>query len=251
MINGVGGGFAVRVSGGGRGMIEPVTATDELSEPQLEQDAKAESADLEEVQAELDDVQPDEPEAIDLDALPGGARGALEAILVVVERPVDEVSMAAALGIGVAEVTELIAQLVVDYEASNRGFELRRVAGGWRIFSHAAYAPVVGRFVLDGQTAKLTQAGLETLAIVAYRQPVSRARVSAVRGVNVDGVMRTLVTRGLVEETGTDPQTGAVLYGTTELFLHKLGLTSLDELPALAPYLPEADAIDEISGDMT
>ena len=101
--------------------------------------------------------------------------------------------------------------------------------------------------VLDGQTAKLTQAGLETLAIVAYRQPVSRARVSAVRGVNVDAVMRTIVTRGLVEEAGNDPETGAVLYRTTEMFLHKLGLTSLDELPALAPYLPEVDALDDFA----
>jgi segregation and condensation protein B len=108
----------------------------------------------------------------------------------------------------------------------------------------------VERFVLDGQTAKLTQAALETLAIVAYRQPVSRSRVSAVRGVNVDAVMRTLVTRGLVEERGTDAETGAVLYGTTTTFLHRLGLTSIDDLPALAPYLPEVDALDETDGGL-
>ena len=220
-------------------MIGAVTATDEMpgSPAELDQPEQLE--------------QLDQPEQLDLDGLPGGARGALEAILVVVERPVDEVSLAAALGVGVAAVAELLAELVADYDAAGRGFELRRVAGGWRLFSRAEYADVVGRFVLDGQTAKLTQAGLETLAIVAYRQPVSRARVSAVRGVNVDGVMRTLTTRGLVEEVGVDPQTGAVLYGTTELFLHKLGLTGLDELPALAPFLPEVDALDEISGGVT
>jgi segregation and condensation protein B len=120
------------------------------------------------------------------------------------------------------------------------------VAGGWRIYSRAEYAGVVERFMLDGQTAKLTQAALETLAIVAYRQPVSRARVGAVRGVNVDAVMRTLLTRGLVEEAGHDHETGAVLYRTTTYFLHRIGLSSVDELPALAPYLPEMDALEDI-----
>jgi segregation and condensation protein B len=192
---------------------------------------------------------PAEPDpGIDLDALPGGARGALEAVLMVVEEPVEEVALAAALGLGVEQVGELLAALVAEYDADARGFELRRVAGGWRIFSRAAHAPVVERFVIDGQTARLTQAALETLAIVAYRQPVSRARVGAVRGVNVDAVMRTLVTRGLVEEAGNDPETGAVLYRTTNYFLQRIGLTSIDELPALAPYLPEADALDELVG---
>jgi segregation and condensation protein B len=181
----------------------------------------------------------------DLDQLPGGARAALEAILMVVDRPVDEVALASALALPVARVSELLTELVLDYDAAERGFELRRVAGGWRFYSRPAHAPVVERFVLDGQTSRLSQAALETLAIVAYRQPVSRARVSAVRGVNVDAVMRTLVTRGLVEEAGNDRETGAVLYRTTELFLHKLGLTSLDELPALAPFLPEVDALDD------
>jgi segregation and condensation protein B len=183
--------------------------------------------------------------APDLDQLPGGARAALEAILMVVDRPVDEVTLASALALPVERVAELLAQLVLDYDGAERGFELRRVAGGWRIFSRAAHAPVVERFVLDGQTSRLSQAALETLAIVAYRQPVSRARVSAVRGVNVDAVMRTLVTRGLVEEAGNDRETGAVLYKTTDTFLHKLGLTSLDQLPALAPFLPEVDALDD------
>jgi segregation and condensation protein B len=183
----------------------------------------------------------------DLEQLPGGARGSLEAVLMVAGAPVDEVTLAAALGVPVEQVTELLAQLVLDYDGSQRGFELRRVAGGWRIFSRAEHAPVVERFVLDGQTSRLSQAALETLAIVAYRQPVSRARVSGVRGVNVDAVMRTLVTRGLVEEAGNDRETGAVLYCTTDMFLHKLGLASLDELPALAPFLPEVDALDDFS----
>jgi segregation and condensation protein B len=190
----------------------------------------------------------DEPPPIDVDAFPGGARGALEAVLMVVDEPVDELALATALAVTADRVRLLIGELVEEYDAASRGYELRRVAGGWRIYSRAEYAPVVERFVLDGQTAKLTQAALETLAIVAYRQPVSRSRVSAVRGVNVDAVMRTLATRGLVEEAGTDPETGAVLYRTTTSFLHRLGLTSIDDLPALAPYLPEVDALDDPDG---
>lgn len=192
----------------------------------------------------------DEP-SIDLDAFPSGARGALEAVLMVVEEPVTELALASALQLPPPQVTSLLAELRDDYDASGRGFELREVAGGWRMFSRADYAPVVERFVLDGQQARLTQAALETLAVVAYRQPVSRARVSAVRGVNVDGVMRTLVTRGLVEERGTDGESGAILYGTTSYFLERLGLTSVDELPALAPFLPEVDALDDISSGST
>jgi segregation and condensation protein B len=184
--------------------------------------------------------------AFDVDATARGARGALEAVLMVVEEPVDEVSLASAIGVPVDRVALLLNEIATEYDRDGRGFELRHVAGGWRIYSRAEYAPVVERFVLDGQTAKLTQAALETLAIVAYRQPVSRARVGAVRGVNVDAVMRTLVSRGLVEEAGHDPETGAVLYRTTQYFLHRIGLRSLDELPALAPFLPEVDALDEL-----
>jgi segregation and condensation protein B len=188
----------------------------------------------------------DDAPAVDVDAMPRGARGAIEAVLMVVEEPVPEIALAAALGVPQARVEILLEEIATEYERDGRGFELRRVAGGWRIYSRAEYAPVVERFLLEGQTAKLTQAALETLAIVAYRQPVSRARVGAVRGVNVDAVMRTLVSRGLVEEAGNDPETGAVLYRTTTYFLHRIGLRSLDELPALAPYLPEVDALDEI-----
>lgn len=193
-------------------------------------------------------VGPDAAEqlALDVEALPSGARGALEAVLMVVEEPVDEVSLASAVGVTVERVELLLGDLAAEYDRDGRGFELRQVAGGWRVFSRAEYAPVVERFVLDGQTARLTQAALETLAIVAYRQPVSRARVGAVRGVNVDAVMRTLVSRGLVEEAGHDPESGAVLYRTSQFFLQRIGLRSLDELPALAPFLPEVDALDEI-----
>ena len=197
-----------------------------------------------------DEAQDDEagPLLLHLDTLPAGARGALEAVLMVVEEPVEEVALAAALTLPVARVRELLAELAADYDGAGRGFELRRVAGGWRVYSRAEYAEVVERFVMEGQTARLTQAALETLAIVAYRQPVSRSRVSAIRGVNVDAVMRTLVTRGLVEDVGTDPDTGAVLYRTTPYFLQRIGLASLDELPALAPFLPEIDALDDVGG---
>jgi segregation and condensation protein B len=189
----------------------------------------------------------DEPlAALDVDVMPRGARGAIEAVLMVVEEPVPEIALAAALGVPQARVEILLEEIATEYDRDGRGFELRHVAGGWRIYSRADYAPVVERFLLEGQTAKLTQAALETLAIVAYRQPVSRARVGAVRGVNVDAVMRTLVSRGLVEEAGNDPETGAVLYRTTNYFLHRIGLRSLDELPALAPFLPEVEALDEL-----
>ena len=189
---------------------------------------------------------PSEP-GLDLESLPGGARGALEAVLMVVEEPVPESALAEALDLPPSRVSELLAGLAQEYDEQGRGFDLRPVAGGWRMFSRAEHAPIVERFVVGGQQARLTQAALETLAVVAYRQPVSRARVSAVRGVNVDGVMRTLLTRGLVEERGTDPDSGALLYGTTSIFLERLGLTDVDQLPALAPYLPEADALEEIA----
>jgi len=193
---------------------------------------------------------PEETPAAETDAVTGAAgdvRGAVEAVLMIVEDPVRPVELASALEVPEARVTEALAELAAEYDRDHRGFELREVAGGWRVYSRARYADVVERFVIDGQTARLTQAALETLAIVAYRQPVSRARISGVRGVNVDAVMRTLVTRGLVEETGTDPETGAILYRTTEFFLQRIGLTSLEELPALAPYLPELDALDDVN----
>jgi segregation and condensation protein B len=187
--------------------------------------------------------------ALDLDTLPSGERGAVEAVLMVVEEPVTEMVLASALALTQDRVHGLLVDLAAEYDEQGRGFELRQVAGGWRIYSRAEYAPAVERFMLDGQTARLTHAALETLAIVAYRQPVSRSRVSAVRGVNVDGVMRTLVSRGLVEEAGTDSETGAILYRTTSYFLERMGMRSLEELPALAPYLPEMDTLDDLGSE--
>ena len=169
---------------------------------------------------------------------------ALEAVLLVVDEPVSEVLLAQVLEHPTDVVVEALRKLAAGYTEDGRGFELREVAGGWRYYSREDYALWVEKFVLDGQAAKLTQAALETLAVVAYRQPVSRGRVSAVRGVNVDGVMRTLLARGLVEEIGSEHETGAILYGTSAYFLERLGLRSLDELPELAPYLPELDTLD-------
>lgn len=169
---------------------------------------------------------------------------ALEAVLMVVDEPATEEHLARVLERPRREVTDALRELADEYAAQRRGFELRLVAGGWRYYTRPRYAPAVERFVLDGQQARLTQAALETLAVVAYRQPVSRSRVSAVRGVNCDGVMRTLLQRGLVEEAGAEPETGAILYRTTNYFLERMGLRGLDELPELAPFLPEADAIE-------
>jgi segregation and condensation protein B len=173
---------------------------------------------------------------------------ALEAVLMVADQPLDDLTLAAAVGRADAEVHQTLCALAAEYDEQGRGFELRRVAGGWRYCTREEHAEVVERFVLDGQQARLTQAALETLAVVAYKQPVSRARISAVRGVNVDGVVRTLVARGLIEEAGRDPETSAVLYRTTGYFLERIGLGSLDELPELAPMLPDLDDLDDLPG---
>ncbi len=174
----------------------------------------------------------------------GDLGGAIEAILLVVDEPVTEVTLAQVLERPTAQIGEVLRSLAADYTGSARGFELREVAGGWRLYTRPQYADVVERFILDGQQARLTQAALETLSVVAYRQPVSRGRVAAVRGVNCDGVMRTLVTRGLIEEVGTDAESGAILYATTSFFLERLGMASLEELPPLAPLLPEVAALE-------
>ncbi|MEV4067910.1 SMC-Scp complex subunit ScpB [Nonomuraea dietziae] len=166
-------------------------------------------------------------------------RAALEAILIVVDEPVAAITLAQVLEHPTHEIETALRALAAEYSDAGRGFDLREVAGGWRFYTRADCAPLVERFVRDGQQARLTQAALETLAVVAYRQPVSRARVAAVRGVNSDGVMRTLVARGLVEEAGSDPESQAVLYRTSSYFLERLGLKSIDELPELAPFLPD------------
>lgn len=181
---------------------------------------------------------------------------AIEAILMVADRPVTEERLAAVLDHPPAQVRAALVDLQREYDGYTgsdshaasrppRGFELRGIAGGWRIFSRAQFSAVVADFVLDGQSARLSQAALETLAVIAYRQPVPRARVSAIRGVNVDSVVRTLLQRGLVVEVGTDPETGAALYGTTGLLLERLGLGSVDELPRIAPHLPGLESLGE------
>lgn len=191
-------------------------------------------------QAQGDDEEP-ETLAVPLAEL----RPALEAVLMVADQPLDQVTLATAVGYPVAEVVAALEDLAQGYSDQGRGFDLRNVAGGWRYYTRDEYAPVVEKFVLEGQQARLTQAALETLAVVAYKQPVSRARVSAVRGVNVDGVMRTLLARGLVEECGHDEETSAILYRTTSYFLERIGITSVEELPELAPFLPEIGDLDE------
>ena len=175
----------------------------------------------------------------------------LEAILMVVDEPVSELVLAQITEMPTESVLQSLLSLASEYENSGRGFELRQVSGGWRFYSHPDLAPIVEKFVLDGQQSRLTQAALETLAVIAYRQPVSRARVSAIRGVNVEAVMKTLVTRGLVEESGIEHETGAILYSTTSFFLEKLGLNGVSDLPALAPFLPDVDGLDEVLASLT
>jgi len=187
------------------------------------------------VQAELDEL-----------ADPDRLRSAVEAVLLVVDTPTSAQMLAQVLGRSVPEVEGALHSLRDDYDAGGRGFDLREVADGWRLYSREEFAAYVERFVLDGQRARLTQAALETLAVIAYRQPVTRSRISAIRGVSVDAVMRTLLTRGLVEECGADPDTGGGLYRTTSLFLEKMGLRSLDELPSLAPLLPDTSQLDDV-----
>ncbi len=189
----------------------------------------------------------------DLDT--AGVKAALEAVLMVVDEPVSEEALAAVTAVPAPAIRELLHELAREYDGYTReggtvpvrGFELRQLAGGWRFYSRPAYAEIVSQFVVDGQTARLTQAALETLAVIAYRQPVSRARVSAIRGVNVDSVVRTLAQRGLIEEVGTDPVSGAFLYRTTAYFLERLGLGSVDELPKIAPHLPGLENLEDLN----
>ena len=187
----------------------------------------------------------DAPELAD----PAALEAALEALLLVVDAPTEDDALAAALDQPVARVRAALTAMAQRYTADGRGIDLRRVGEGWRFYTRDTYAPFVEKLLLGGQRAKLTRAALETLAVVAYRQPVTRARIAAVRGVNCDGVLRTLVTRGLVEEAGGDSTQG-ILFRTTELFLERLGLTSVDDLPPLAPLLPDVDAIDAIDAGL-
>jgi segregation and condensation protein B len=171
----------------------------------------------------------------------------LEALLLVVDTPVTAEALGSATEQPVHRITEILQGMAADLNARQSGIDLREAGGGWRMYTRARYAPYVERLLMDGARSKLTRAALETLAVVAYRQPVTRARVSAVRGVNVDAVIRTLVARGLIIEAGTDSDTGATTFSTTELFLERLGLSSLADLPDIAPLLPDVDVIDDLS----
>lgn len=175
---------------------------------------------------------------------PAALRSALEALLFVADAPVQLSQLAAAVQRPAAEVAQALAEITADLDRRDAGWQLRPAATGFRLYTRDRYAPVVEAFLLDGQRAKLSQAALETLAVVAYRQPVTRARISAIRGVNVDGVVRTLLARELITEVGSDPDTGGGLYRTTDTFLEKMGIASVDELPSLAPLLPELDTLD-------
>ena len=196
---------------------------------------------------ERSDATPGTAVAVDEPATPPLSR-ILEAILLVVDEPVAEGILAQVTESPRATVAGVLHELAAGYRAAGRGFELRQVGEGWRLFTAEDCAPYIERFVLDGQHARLTQAALETLAVIAYRQPVSRQSIAAIRGVSVDGVVRTLLSRGLITEVRVDESSGAHLYGTTPYLLERLGLRSLDELPALAPLLP--DNLDDFDGDL-
>ncbi|MCV7093094.1 SMC-Scp complex subunit ScpB [Mycobacterium interjectum] len=171
----------------------------------------------------------------------------LEALLLVVDTPVTAEALGSATGQPVYRITARLQQLAEELAERDSGIDLRQNSEGWRMYTRARFAPYVEKLLLDGARSKLTRAALETLAVVAYRQPVTRARVSAVRGVNVDAVMRTLLARGLITEAGVDDDTGATTFATTELFLERLGLTSLADLPDIAPLLPDVDTIEDLS----
>jgi segregation and condensation protein B len=224
--------------------VEHAAELIEQIDAEVEASAAAEEVD--------DDVAPaDEPgqvpqvEQVEQPSVDVPLRRVLEAVLLIAEEPLPVVEIATRLEVPAPDVETAIRELAAEYEQQERGFALREIAGGWRYYTAAACAPEVERFLLAGQTSRLSQAALETLAVVAYQQPVSRSRIAAVRGVSVDGVMKTLVSRGLVAESGTDTESGAIMYATTPKFLERLGLRDLSELPPLAPLLPGLDELPE------
>ena len=185
-------------------------------------------------------------DASKLDGL--GLGGALEALLLLAAEPMSVTDLAQAVGVPEGEVAEALVELAAFYDETGRGFELRELGGGWRYYTRDEYADLVAAYVLEGQQSRLSAAALETLAVIAYRQPIARGRVSAIRGVNVDGVIRTLLGRGLIEEAGHDADSGAVVFATTSYFLERMGLRSLDELPPLAPHLP---AVEDLEAELS
>jgi segregation and condensation protein B len=176
---------------------------------------------------------------------PGTLKGAVQALLFVADAPIELAQLAAVVQRPAVEVAEALATIAAELDEQAAGWQLRPAASGFRLYTRDSYAPVVEAYLLEGQRSKLSQAALETLAVIAYRQPVTRARISAIRGVNVDGVVRTLLARELITEAGTDPVTGGGLYRTTDTFLEKMGIGSVEELPSLAPLLPELDTLDD------
>lgn len=183
---------------------------------------------------------------------PGTVHQRLEAILMVADEPIGLVALAAAVAAPVPAVRQALNALVADYDGGEggtpRGFELREVGGGWRMYVRAEFDGVVADYVGAQAPARLSQAALETLAVIAYKQPVTRSQVAAIRAVNVDSVVRTLLARGLITEEFADPETGALNYGTTDLLLQQLGINSLDELPPISPLLDDgADGFDDIA----
>lgn len=232
--------------------VEPAAVAEESPAEPAESVATepSEPAPAEEA-ADPADPESDLVAAGDADSLPDVTsdeilEAALEALLLVVDSPASEESLADTVGQPKARIVVALRTMAQKFTDRASGIDLRRVGEGWRFYTRDVYAPFVEKLLLDGQRSKLTRAALESLAVIAYRQPVTRARIAAVRGVNVDGVIRTLLARGLIEEMGTDPDTTGTLYVTTELFLERLGLSSLNDLPAIAPLLPEVDTIDDI-----
>lgn len=220
--------------------------------------AQGEPAEGEPAQGEPAEGEPaeDEPGEAGDDALvaavsrtPEELQSALEALLLVADEPISETVLATTLATPTEEVAAALAELVRFYDETGRGFELRKVAGGWRYYTREQHAELLSGYVLEGQHAKLSQAALETLAVIAYLQPVTRSRVSGVRGVSVDGVMRTLLSRDLITEIGAE-DSGATLFATTDYFLERMGLQSLDDLPEIAPYLPEATELEAELGQL-
>jgi segregation and condensation protein B len=219
----------------------PVRKGCQMSEPiEVEVDESVDVA----VQAEVEDGTVEEPEDPGLGA--PSLAAALESLLLLADEPMTVMDLAAAVRQPAESVEDELRRLSAEYTEGQRGFDLREVAGGWRYYTRAECSPLVERYVLDGQQARLTQASLETLAVIAYRQPITRGRVSAVRGVNVDGVIRTLLTRGLIAEAGHDGESGAHLYVTTSHFLERMGISSLADLPPLAEHLPDLADLEDV-----
>jgi len=231
----------MRTWSGPSGKSESVTesVTEEaVTEEAVAEDVMTDDTVTDEIPADLAEL--------DDDVLPR----VLEALLLVVDTPVSAETLASATEQPVYRITDALHRMAEELADRSSGIDIREMGGGWRMYTRARFAPYVERLLLDGSRSKLTRAALETLAVVAYRQPVTRARVSAVRGVNVDAVIRTLVARGLITEAGNDSDTGATMFSTTELFLERLGLSSLTELPDIAPLLPDVDVIDDLSDNL-